>query len=336
MSARRRTRRAPTVRHRASPGPGRGVGLRHGKRDDGRRPVGQRQHGHALERDLVDDREVRERALLQRRQRLRQRARLELARPHHRDDDRGLGQPDERWGWQTLLVKERPGELVYGLYANTDANRPQSQVTIGNVARLLQRNDDRPGGLWTHLAATYDGTTERLYANGTQVAQLAVSGAIATSASPLKIGGNAIWGEWFNGLIDEVRVYNRALTPTEITADMNTAITQPRQHAAQRARHAHRDRRSRPGQPRLGRRDRQRRRRRYNVHRSTTAGFTPSTANRIAQPTGTSYIDSGLAGGNLLLQGHRRRRIRQHRACLERGQRHRQRRHDAALGALGA
>ena len=36
---------------------------------------------------------------------------------------------------------------------------------------------------------------------------------------------------------------------------------------------------------------------RYNLHRSTTSGFTPSTANRIAQPTGTSYTDTGLAAG---------------------------------------
>ena len=35
---------------------------------------------------------------------------------------------------------------------------------------------------------------------------------------------------------------------------------------------------------------------RYNVHRSTTAGFTPSLANRIAQPTGTSYTDTVAAG----------------------------------------
>ena len=36
---------------------------------------------------------------------------------------------------------------------------------------------------------------------------------------------------------------------------------------------------------------------RYNLHRSTTAGFTPSAANRIAQPTGTSYSDPGLSPG---------------------------------------
>ena len=36
---------------------------------------------------------------------------------------------------------------------------------------------------------------------------------------------------------------------------------------------------------------------RYNVHRATTSGFTPSTSNRIAQPTGVTYTDSGLAAG---------------------------------------
>jgi concanavalin A-like lectin/glucanase superfamily protein len=40
----------------------------------------------------------------------------------------------------------------------------------------------------------------------------------------LKIGGNAIWGEWFAGLIDEVRIYNRALTPTQLQTDMATPI----------------------------------------------------------------------------------------------------------------
>jgi hypothetical protein len=40
----------------------------------------------------------------------------------------------------------------------------------------------------------------------------------------LRIGGNSVWGEYFSGLIDEVRVYNRALTATQIQTDMTTAI----------------------------------------------------------------------------------------------------------------
>ena len=45
-----------------------------------------------------------------------------------------------------------------------------------------------------------------------------------TSTGVLRIGGNNVWAEWFAGLIDEVRVYNRALTATEIQADMNRAV----------------------------------------------------------------------------------------------------------------
>src|SRR5256885_2970759 len=35
----------------------------------------------------------------------------------------------------------------------------------------------------------------------------------------------------------------------------------------------------------------------YNVYRSTTSGFTPSSSNRIAQPTSNSYTDAGMAAG---------------------------------------
>ncbi len=47
----------------------------------------------------------------------------------------------------------------------------------------------------------------------------------ADTSGPLRIGGNAIWsGEFFAGLIDELRVYNRALSATEIQTDMNLAV----------------------------------------------------------------------------------------------------------------
>jgi concanavalin A-like lectin/glucanase superfamily protein len=57
------------------------------------------------------------------------------------------------------------------------------------------------------------------------VATKATTGAIKVSTGALRIGGDTSWSnEWFAGLIDEVRVYNRALTAAEITTDMNTAI----------------------------------------------------------------------------------------------------------------
>jgi chitodextrinase len=75
------------------------------------------------------------------------------------------------------------------------------------------------------LAATYDGATMRLYVNGVQVASRAQTGAIATSTNSLQIGGDTIYGQYFTGRIDEVRIYNRGLSAAEIQNDMNTALS---------------------------------------------------------------------------------------------------------------
>jgi hypothetical protein len=77
---------------------------------------------------------------------------------------------------------------------------------------------------WTHLAATYDGATLLFYVNGVQASSLAQTGDIVTSSNPLQIGGDSIYGQFFQGTIDEVRVYNTALTAAQIQADMNTPI----------------------------------------------------------------------------------------------------------------
>ena len=50
------------------------------------------------------------------------------------------------------------------------------------------------------------------------------TGTIQATDNPLWIGGNNPYGEYFTGLIDEVRVYNRALTQTDIQADMTTGV----------------------------------------------------------------------------------------------------------------
>ena len=39
------------------------------------------------------------------------------------------------------------------------------------------------------------------------------------STGALRIGGNTIWGEYFAGSLDDIRIYNRALTPIEIQTD---------------------------------------------------------------------------------------------------------------------
>jgi len=57
-----------------------------------------------------------------------------------------------------------------------------------------------------------------------QVASRSQSGAIRSASGVLGIGGDAFWGQYFSGLIDEIRIYNRALSPAEVQSDMNTAL----------------------------------------------------------------------------------------------------------------
>ena len=72
-----------------------------------------------------------------------------------------------------------------------------------------------PINTWTHLAVTYNGSTLTLYRNGVAVATSNVSGTLSPTTGTLQIGASQ-FGEYFKGLIDEVRIYNRALSATEI------------------------------------------------------------------------------------------------------------------------
>ncbi len=73
-------------------------------------------------------------------------------------------------------------------------------------------------GQWTHLAVTRDGTsgTVKLYVNGILDASGTAGTAVLNANSIIHIGGNTLDGRYFNGSIDDVRLYSRVLTPSEI------------------------------------------------------------------------------------------------------------------------
>lgn len=70
---------------------------------------------------------------------------------------------------------------------------------------------------WYFLAVTFNGAQVYLYENGIQVTSYTKS-VTSSLLGNLKIGTGTDWigGSWFDGTIDEVRVYNYALTPTQI------------------------------------------------------------------------------------------------------------------------
>jgi len=99
-------------------------------------------------------------------------------------------------------------------------------VPSGGVRMGFYNNDlDTPGGLieentWYHITFWYDfeNQNRRIYINGVQEAEAAASPYLGTSGNTV-IGA---WGtgQWFRGIIDDVRVYTRALTDTEILGVM--------------------------------------------------------------------------------------------------------------------
>ena len=124
--------------------------------------------------------------------------------------------------WRDVIYK---GNDNYYLEATSrNASKPDAGLIAGGTSgdaygtAALKKT-------WSYLAETYDGSTLRLYVNGSQVASTAHTGPIATSTNPLQIGGDSIYGQYFAGMIDEVRVYNVALSAAQLQADQNTPIT---------------------------------------------------------------------------------------------------------------
>jgi glucose/arabinose dehydrogenase len=126
--------------------------------------------------------------------------------------------------YRTVLFKERPSGLAYALYAQTGGTGPSGHAWIGGGEPRARSTSQIGAGAWMHLAATYDGSNVRLYIGGNLAATAPATGAIGTSTGPLKIGGNAVVSEWFGGQIDDVRVYDRALSLAEIQADRDTPV----------------------------------------------------------------------------------------------------------------
>ncbi|WP_211266848.1 LamG-like jellyroll fold domain-containing protein [Nonomuraea candida] len=131
--------------------------------------------------------------------------------------------PSSVSGWRTVIMKRHSGGLAYALSAGAPDQLPHVRVHT-SAQSDLPGPAALPVNTWSHLAATYDGAVLRLYVNGAQVAQQAVTGALRTDGASLRIGGNGLLNQVFSGQIDEVRVYDRALTPAQIQTDMNTPV----------------------------------------------------------------------------------------------------------------
>src|SRR6266513_5324897 len=125
-------------------------------------------------------------------------------------------------GFHAVVVKN----YTYFLYASVSGYCGNGGVLAGFANTAVCTATPLAANTWTHLAVTYDGTTLSLFRNGVLVASRAASGAAPSSTGTLQIGASQ-FGEYFNGLIDEVRIYDRALSASDIQALLGAAPTPP-------------------------------------------------------------------------------------------------------------
>jgi methionine-rich copper-binding protein CopC len=126
---------------------------------------------------------------------------------------------------RTVVLKEQPQGLAYALYGfHGNGKPPATFIAQKTSINGLEGSTTLPLNTWSYLTATYDNTTLRLYVNGQLVGSQNYPGGMTPSDNPLRIGGDTIWGEYFFGIIDEVRIYNRPLKLAEIATDMSTSV----------------------------------------------------------------------------------------------------------------
>jgi hypothetical protein len=118
--------------------------------------------------------------------------------------------------WQALVTK---GDSAWRLSRFGNTRRISFETTSAAGHHSLPSSLDLDDGQWHHVAAVYDGRAKFLYVDGALDAFAPYAETLGRNDWPVMLGENAqARGRYFNGWLDEVAVYARALTPAEVTA----------------------------------------------------------------------------------------------------------------------
>ncbi len=124
-------------------------------------------------------------------------------------------------GTDMKIISKRPS-YVLTVYNN---NIPETEIFIGGSSqdtRSAGGGTTLVNGVWYQIAGTYDGSTVKTYVNGVLDRQVSASGIMSSTTYAIDLGKTADGiANYFNGLIDDARVYNRALTAAQIAALYN-------------------------------------------------------------------------------------------------------------------
>jgi len=128
---------------------------------------------------------------------------------------------DETGSDNRVIVSKYSDNPVGGYSFYMYNGRPEFEARFGewNFYGFDPNAPVLTNGVWHFVVATYDGNSLRTYSDGIQISQTAKAGAIVTSQIDLAISKNSAYeGYFFYGILDDIRIYNRALSQSEIQA----------------------------------------------------------------------------------------------------------------------
>ena len=81
--------------------------------------------------------------------------------------------------------------------------------------------------VWTHVAFTFDGATVRGYVDGVERLAASTAASLTPRGNSLRLGVDGAYQQFFDGALDDLRIYNRALTAAEVRSAMAAPVRNP-------------------------------------------------------------------------------------------------------------
>jgi hypothetical protein len=121
-----------------------------------------------------------------------------------------------------------PGQRsgAYTAYLQGAGEARQITFNPGGFAGSLTSNTEIQAGQWTHVAFTYDGSTQTLFLNGRQDAQRSENSNPPRNSAPLRVGvDDSEGGHFLNGSVDDLRLWEDGRDRAEIRANFRNRLT---------------------------------------------------------------------------------------------------------------
>jgi len=121
--------------------------------------------------------------------------------------------------WQGIMAK-RTGSYSYGI----NLVKGNFQIYTSGASGIASFAYDLPVNQWVHICGTMSKKPTELYVNGELFGTMGGGGGVILAPNGLRIGASGTIGEVFNGIIDEVAIFNVVLTADDIKSIMTKGL----------------------------------------------------------------------------------------------------------------